>query len=156
MRITETLITNQEEIKPQHVAHGEYEHIKHLVAPRKDNQCTVAIVELPPKKSYCPYHYHVAVTEVFYIISGEALLKTPQGEQTVSSGDVIVFPPGEAGSHKITNSSTTETLRYLDVDTTAKADVAFYPDSEKVGLILNGIQEDNYKQNTAVEYYKDE
>lgn len=151
-----TLVARQHEVKPKHEQHGDYEYFKHLIAPRQGNQCTVAIMEVPPLKSSYPYHYHVAVTEVFYIISGEGLLKTPDGEQSVAAGDVIVFPPGKAGSHKITNSSATETLRYLDMDTTAQADVAVYPDSGKVGLILNGVHGDDYRTDSAVDYYDGE
>ena len=156
MEITETLITNQGRITPEHEDHGSYEYFKYFVAHRSGNQCTVAIMEIPPQKSSYPYHYHVAATEVFYIISGEGTLQTPQGEKIVSAGDIIFFPPGEAGSHKLTNSSTVETLRYLDVDTTAQADVVFYPDSDKVGLILNGERVIDFKENSAVEYYDGE
>ena len=157
MRIEKTLITNQASIEPKHENHGQFEYFKHLIVPREGNQCTVAIMEIPPLKASYPYHYHIAVTEVFYIISGEGVTITPEGERKVSSGDVIVFPPGPAGAHKILNTSQSEVLRYIDFDTTMQADVAFYPDSQKIGMILNGVvSKDVFMENRAVDYYEGE
>ena len=157
MKIKKTMITNQAAIELKHENHGQFEYYKHLIVPREGNQCTVAIMEIPPLKTSFPYHYHIAVTEVFYIISGEGVVITPEGEHKVSGGDVIVFPPGAAGAHKILNTSQTEILRYIDFDTTAQADVIFYPDSQKVGMILNGrVGKDFFKENSAVDYYEGE
>ena len=156
MKLEKTLITNQAEITPKHEAHEGYEYRKYLVLPKEGNQCTVAIMEIPPLKAAYPYHFHVGITEVFYIISGEGLLKTPEGERSVSPGDTIVFPPGAPGSHKITNASASEPLRYIDFDTTSAADAVFYPDSEKVGLILDGKLSHVFRESSAVGYYEGE
>jgi len=156
MKVENTLITNQGNVAPKHEIHGEYEYYKHLIVPKDGNQCTVAIMELSPQKAAFPYHYHVGITEVFYIISGEGVVKTPEGERKVTSGDVAVFPPGQAGCHKIFNTSQTETLRYIDFDTTAQADVTFYPDSGKIGAILNGKPTHVFMENSVVDYYEGE
>ena len=157
MKIEKTIISNQASIEPKHEKHGQFEYYKHLIVPREGNQCTVAIMEIPPLKTSFPYHYHIAVTEVFYIISGEGAVITPEGERKVSSGDVIVFPPGKAGAHKIINTSQSEPLRYIDFDTTAQADVSFYPNSQKIGMILNGkTSKDYFKEDKAVDYYEGE
>ena len=157
MKIKKTIITNQVSIEPKHENHRQFEYYKHLIVPREGNQCTVAIMEIPPLKASYPYHYHIAVTEVFYIISGEGVAITTEGECKVSAGDVIVFPPGAAGAHKILNTSQSETLRYIDFDTTAQADVTFYPDSQKIGMVLNGLaSKEYYKESSAVDYYEGE
>jgi uncharacterized cupin superfamily protein len=156
MEKKQVLIINQANVEPKHENCGEYEYYKHLILPKDGNQCTVAIMEIPPQKAAFPYHFHIGITEVFYIISGEGSLKTPDKTYNVSPGDVIVFPPGQAGSHKIQNTSKTEPLRYLDFDTTNMADVTFYPDSKKVGLILNGRLTHIFMENSAVDYYTGE
>jgi len=156
MKITKTIIAKQEDTAPKHEVHGAYEYYKHLIVSKEENQCTVAIMEIPPLKAAFPYHYHVDITEVFYIISGEGSLRTEEGETKVAAGDVLVFPPGSAGSHKLCNTSPTEVLRYLDCDTTSRSDVAFYPDSGKIGLILNGKPHSFYKEADRTSYYDGE
>ena len=58
MKIEKTIITNQASIEPKHENHGQFEYFKHLVVPREGNQCTVAIMEIPPLKESFPYSYH--------------------------------------------------------------------------------------------------
>ena len=151
-----TLVTNINKIEPKRERHGTFEYAKYLVLPKAGNQCTIAFMEVAPGKSAFPYHYHIGITEVFFIISGEGIIITPDGESPVKSGDVIAFPPGEAGTHRIVNTSKSEILRYLDVDTVSEPDVAFYPDSGKVGLILGGKPHSVYRRVAAVDYYEGE
>ena len=156
MKIEKIIITRQEDVVPKHEEHNSYEYNKHLIVPKEGNQCTVAIMEVPPLKAAFPYHYHVGITEVFYIISGEGKLKTQDGERKIIAGNIIVFPPGEAGSHKIYNTSPKEVLRYLDCDTTSSSDISFYPDSGKVGLIVDGKVHSFYKESDKTNYYEGE
>ena len=155
-RFKKALITNKSEIKPKREQHDKFEYEKYLVLPKTGNQCTIAFIDIEPGKSSFPYHYHVGITEVFYIISGEGIIITPDGKTTVKSGDVIAFPPGEAGAHRIVNTSESEKLCYLDVDTVSDSDVAFYPDSGKVGLIIGGKPHSFYRRADAVDYYEGE
>ena len=70
----------------------------------------VRVYELPPGKSAYPYHYHLKNEETFFILRGEGLLRTPEGERAVKAGDLLFFPAGEDGAHKLTNTSETEML----------------------------------------------
>ncbi|MDF2566640.1 MAG: Cupin 2 conserved barrel domain protein [Oscillospiraceae bacterium] len=151
------IIANKESTLARHECHNDFEYYKHLIVSKKaENQCTVAIMEIPPRKTVFPYHYHASITEVFYIISGKGRLETPDGEKQVTAGDVIVFPPGKNGAHKIWNTSDTELLIYLDCDTTSAADATFYPHSDKVGLLIDGKPDSFFVASDAVDYYKDE
>lgn len=94
----------------------------------------VSVYEIPPKKSAYPYHFHHCNEETFYILSGQGILKTPEGERTVSPGELLFFPAGPEGAHKLTNSSETENLVYLDFDAVHDIDIAEYPDSGKIGI----------------------
>ncbi|MDU6263657.1 MAG: hypothetical protein E6600_04035 [Anaerocolumna aminovalerica] len=68
--------------------HDAYEYHKKEFVPRGYAQKSmVSIYEIPPMKSAYPYHYHHKNEETFYIISGEGLLKTPQGNRKVSAGE---------------------------------------------------------------------
>lgn len=151
-------IVNKTLTEPKHKnEHEPYEYYKYEITNRSEEcQCYVAIYEIPPQKANYPYHYHLKNEEVFYIISGNGVLRTPEGDKAISAGDVIVCPPEENGAHKLINTSTTQKLVYLDVDTVNSPDLVYYPDSEKVGVIVNGQSSTFFKKQSAVDYYEGE
>ena len=153
----EIIIKRAADVQPKHKKeHDDYEYNKReLVALREDGQCRVSLYEIPPKKAAYPYHYHTKNEEGFYILKGQGLLKTPNGEKTVTTGEYIFFPANEQGAHKLTNVSDTESLVYLDFDTCNDIDVAFYPDSGKIGIWGKKINQ-LYKIQNQVEYYDGE
>jgi uncharacterized cupin superfamily protein len=67
------------------------------------------------------------------IISGSATLRTPNGLEIVTSGDLIFFEKGETGAHQLHN-HTTEACTYLDIRAYLGYDIAEYPDSDKILL----------------------
>lgn len=118
-------------------------------------QTLVSVYEIPPLKSAYPYHYHHKNEETFYIISGKGLLKTPDGDKEVQAGDLLFFPANSSGAHKLTNTSTTEKLSYIDFDVVHEVDVSVYPDSGKIGIWGKGINK-LYKEDSDVDYYEGE
>ena len=87
--------------------------------------------QLNPDEYSAPYHFHRYAEELFMILSGSATLRTPNGLEIVTSGDLIFFEKGETGAHQLYN-HTTETCIYLDIRTYIGYDVAEYPDSNKI------------------------
>lgn len=157
MNEKKVIIANVESTPSKHESHEDYEYYKHLIVSKiSENQCTVAIMEIPPLKSSYPYHFHACITEVFYIISGEGKLETTDGDKKIAKGDVIVFPQGKEGAHRISNTSESDMLVYLDCDTISKADVVFYPHSEKIGFIIDGQPNTFFELENSVDYYKGE
>jgi Uncharacterized conserved protein, contains double-stranded beta-helix domain len=154
----EILITNENDLIGKHIAvHNPYEYIKYEITPREDfSQCYVAVYEIPPMKSNYPYHYHAANTEVFYIISGQGILRTPEGDKNIKPGDFIVCPASENGAHRIINNSESEMLKYIDFDTTNFPDVVSYPDSDKTGVIYRDQTGIFFKNNDKTRYYEGE
>jgi hypothetical protein len=47
-------------------------------------------------------------------------------------------------------------LVYLDCDTVNTPDIAYYPNSGKVGIIVNGVSSSFYKTDKEVPYYEGE
>lgn len=136
--------------------HEGYEYYRRALIPAgAAKDCTAAMYEIPPGKSAYPYHYHIKNEESFYILSGEGVLKTPQGTKTVAAGDFLFFPTGESGAHKLTNTSETETLVYLDFDTFNDPEVAFYPDSNKIGVYGRNVRQ-IYRTGDQADYYEGE
>ena len=66
-------------------------------------------------------------------------MKTPDGERKVVAGDLLFFPSGKNGAHKLTNSSESKSLVYIDFDVIYSVNVAVYPDSEKVGIWSDNV-----------------
>lgn len=152
------LVTNENNLIGKHKAEQEpYEYIKYEITPKEAfSQCYVAIYEIPPMKSNYPYHYHAANTEVFYIISGQGILRTPNVDRNVKAGDCIVCPPTENGAHKLFNNSKSEVLKYIDFDTTNTPDIINYPDSDKTGIIVQNQSSLFFKNSDKVDYYEGE
>ena len=136
--------------------HDDYEYYRKKFIPFGGaKNSLVSVYEIPPHKSAYPYHFHHNNEETFYILSGEGVLRTPDGERKVSAGEFLFFPTGPAGAHKLTNSSDTENLVYIDFDVVHDVDITIYPDSEKIGVWGMGINQ-LYPQDEAVDYYDGE
>ena len=82
-------------------------------------------------------------------------MKTPEGEKTVSAGDLLFFPANSDGAHKLTNLSDTEDLVYLDFDVVHDLDVAVYPETGKLGVWGKNINR-VWRQQDDVDYYDGE
>ena len=136
--------------------HEGYEYYRRKFIPFGGAKNTlVSVYEIPPHKSAYPYHFHHNNEETFYILSGEGILRTPEGEKKVTAGELLFFPTGPAGAHKLTNSSDTEALIYIDFDVVHDVDITVYPDSDKIGIWGMGINQ-LYPQAEAVDYYDGE
>ena len=146
-----------EEIPASHrCEHEDYEYYRRKFIPfGSAKNALVSVYEIPPGKAAYPYHYHRKNEETFYILSGEGVLKTPEGERKVKAGELLFFPAGPEGAHKLTNLSETEMLTYIDFDVVHDIDIAVYPDSDKIGIWGMGINK-IYPQDAAVDYYHGE
>ena len=60
----------------------------------------VKAYEMPAGESLCPYHYEY-VEEWLLVLEGDILFRPPEGEQPRGRGDLIFFPAGPAGAHKL-------------------------------------------------------
>ena len=90
------------------------------------------IYDLSPGQSACPYHYEYE-EEWLLVVDGEIVLRMPDGERVLERGDLVCFPPGAAGAHKVTNRSDAP-ARTLMVSSSRVPAVSVYPDSGKIGV----------------------
>jgi uncharacterized cupin superfamily protein len=91
------------------------------------------IYELPAGQSICPYHYEYGNEEWLIVLDGRPTLRHPGGADQLERGDVVCFPVGPEGAHKVTN-GTGETVRVLMLSTKHEPAVVVYPDSDKLGV----------------------
>ena len=147
---------NIDDLPRKHKSGAEgYEFYRKDLLQVHEARSLVRVYEIPPGKSAYPYHYHLKNEETFFIIKGEGILRTPEGERPVRPGDLVFFPVGEEGAHKLTNTSETEMLMYLDFDIVHDLDVAMYPDSGKIGIC--GMDTNKiYRLGDDVDYYENE
>jgi uncharacterized cupin superfamily protein len=113
---------------------------------------------VPPGKTSCPFHSHLAEEEMFFIIRGEGTLRYGSERRKIRAGDVICCPTGDADTaHQIINDSTAD-LAYLSVSTMMPAEVCQYPDSKKVGAFGDMTPRFRHMSElaSAVDYWKDE
>jgi uncharacterized cupin superfamily protein len=94
----------------------------------------ISLYELPPGERRTAYHFQHANEELLVVLSGSPHLRTPEGWRQVEAGEVVVFPRGPRGAHKLEN-RTHEPSRYLMISEMNAPDVMVYPDSKKIGVI---------------------
>ena len=127
---------NESELEWRSYDHGEATfRRKELSGALEATGLGCSLYELPPGKRSWPYHYHTANAEALYVLSGSGLLRTPDGNETLESGDYAAFPVGERGGHRVVNDGE-EPLRYLMVSTMTEPDVTVYPDDDKFGIYV--------------------
>jgi uncharacterized cupin superfamily protein len=114
------------------------------------------LYELPPGGRSFPYHYEYGCEEWLLVVAGRPTLRHPEGEDVLEPGDVVGFPEGPEGAHKVTNTFP-ETARVLILSDMRKPNIAVYPDSDKVGA-FPGNDGDTvmFRRGTAVDYFDGE
>ena len=108
--------------------------------------------QLNPEQFSSAYHFHRHAEELFLIISGSATLRTPNGLEVVSSGDLIFLEKGETGAHQLYNHAE-EPCIYLDIRTFTGLDICEYPDTGKLFIIPTY---EIFKKDSQVKYYEGE
>jgi uncharacterized cupin superfamily protein len=111
-----------------------------------------SVYELPPGQSVCPYHYEYG-EEWLIVLEGGPTLRQPSGEAVLEAGDVVCFPAGPEGAHKVTNRSG-ETVRVLMLSGEHPPHVAVYPDSDKIGVFPGNVDDRVFvRRESNVDYW---
>jgi uncharacterized cupin superfamily protein len=92
----------------------------------------VKLFELAPGESLCPYHYEYE-EEWLLVLDGTVLVRIPDGEEQLERGDIVAFPAGATGAHKVSNAGSAE-ARVMMFSSAREPAVAVYPDSDKIGV----------------------
>lgn len=107
---------------------------------------------LNPGQFSFPYHFHRNAEELMMIISGSMTMRTPEGFEVMTKGDIVFIEMGETGAHQFFN-HTNEPCVYLDIRTLLGVDVVEYPDSGKINILP---QSEMFEKNSRVTYFKGE
>src|SRR3954469_22078891 len=107
------------------------------------------VYDVEPGRSSSPYHYEYE-EEWLLAVDGTVVVRTPDGEHTLQRGDLVRFPAGPEGAHKVMNRSDAP-ARTLMFSSSRVPAVSVYPDSDKVG-VWSGNEPDEliFRRATAV------
>lgn len=119
-------------------------------------QIGASLYELAPGQRTFPYHWQVVEEEWLIVLGGNPTLRDPSGERTLRPGDCAVFKRGPEGAHTVRN-DTDEPVRLLMLSSLRDgvAEIAFYPDSGKVGLFGKDLRK-LLRQDAEVDYFEGE
>ena len=87
----------------------------------------VNLTTLPPGKESSMRHFHTREDELVFVLEGEVVLRTDEGEQILTAGRCAGFPAGSRNGHQLVNRSG-RPARYLEMSNRDPEDSAEYPD----------------------------
>lgn len=94
-------------------------------------QFGVNLLRLPPGAWSSQRHWHAASDEFVYVLLGEAVLVTDDGEELLHAGDAAAFKAGDTDGHCLRNRSTHEVI-VLEIGSRVASDTAYYSDIDMV------------------------
>lgn len=86
---------------------------------------------LPPGAWSSQRHWHAEEDEFLWVLEGEVVLVTDEGERVLRAGDCAAFPAGERNGHCLQNRSQAP-ARVLAMSNRSDADWGEYPDLDLV------------------------
>jgi uncharacterized cupin superfamily protein len=89
----------------------------------------VNLTTLAPGAQSALRHWHTQDDEFVYVLEGEVVLVTDDGEQTLRAGMCAGYPAASRDGHHFINRSA-KPVRYLEVSSKVPGDTAFYPDDD--------------------------
>ncbi len=89
----------------------------------------VNLTTLPPGKESSMRHFHTREDELVFVLEGEVVLRTDEGEQVLTAGTCAGFPAGTRNGHQLVNRSD-RPARYLEISNRDPEDSAEYPDDD--------------------------
>jgi uncharacterized cupin superfamily protein len=90
-------------------------------------QFGVNLLHLPPGTWSSQRHWHSAEDEFVYVLSGEVMLVTNNGEEVLNAGDSAAFPKNISDGHQLINKSDTAAI-CLEIGTRSEDDFCTYSD----------------------------
>jgi uncharacterized cupin superfamily protein len=86
------------------------------------------LMHLGPGAESEPYHYAYGREEWLLVLSGDATLRHPEGEDQLGTGELVCFPEGPAGARGLLNRGDSD-VRVLLLSTTGLPANVCYPDT---------------------------
>lgn len=101
-------------------------------------QFGVNLTVLPPGEQSALRHWHTHEDEFVYVLSGELVLITGDGEETMTAGSCAGFPAGVDNGHHLVNRSDADAT-FLEIGSRADDDEGIYPDVDLHASKIDGV-----------------
>jgi uncharacterized cupin superfamily protein len=108
-----------------------------LTGPLGLTQFGVNLTTLEPGGMSSLRHWHANEDECVFMLEGELVLVTDDGERVLKSGMAAGFPAGEANGHHLVNRGAAPAT-YLEIGTRSKDEDATYSDVDMRGEKRDG------------------
>jgi uncharacterized cupin superfamily protein len=95
------------------------------------------LTTLEPGAQSSHRHWHAKEDECIFMLSGELVLITDEGEHTLKAGAAAGFPAGHTNGHHLVNRSG-KPASYLEIGTRSPDEVATYSDVDLIGQKSEG------------------
>ncbi len=111
-----------------------------------------SLYEIPPGGRDWAYHFHHGNEEAIFVLRGEGILQSPQGEVPLREGDYVALPAGPDHAHRVHNRSDAP-LRFLCMSTMQEPDVAEYPETGRLGVFCGSAPGGDETRRTRSGFY---
>ncbi|MEM6597779.1 MAG: cupin domain-containing protein [Cyanobacteria bacterium P01_D01_bin.36] len=111
----------------------------------------VNLTTLAPGSQSALRHWHSAQDEFVYVVKGELVLITDEGEQHLGPGDMAGFAAGVANGHHLVNRSDYPAT-YLEIGDRTSPDRADYPDDDLICIPTDGSTQRQFVHKDASPY----
>lgn len=102
----------------------------------------LSLYRLEPGKRAFPFHEHTANDEGILVTDGSGTLRYGDEEIPLERGDYVHLPAASGRAHQVVNTSDAP-LEYFCFSSLMLPEVVFYPDSNKLGAITPGGDENS-------------
>ena len=114
-----------------------------LTGPLGLTQFGVNVTTLEPGARSSERHWHAREDECVYILNGEVVLVTDEGEQVLKPGMAAGFAAGTPNEHHLVNRGTAP-VTYIEIGARSPDDVVTYPDIDmhmtKTGFVATFVR----------------
>lgn len=113
-------------------------------------QFGVNLTTLEPGAQSSHLHWHAFEDEFIYVLEGELVLATTEGEQVLKASMAAGFPAGDRSGHHLINRSS-KLATYLEIGTRSAVENVNYPNVDLCGEKRDGKFRFFHKDGTAYE-----
>jgi uncharacterized cupin superfamily protein len=92
---------------------------------------------LPPGKESSMCHWHTHEDEFVFVLEGEVVLRTGEGEQVLVAGCCAGFPARSGNGHQLINRSDRAAV-YLEISNRDAEDSVYYTDPDVDMIVVQG------------------